>query len=823
MRRLSFIYAFLLILMGSMQAKAETLTANFNSGLPEGWSTVGSITNNSDRARSGNGLWTSAKSTTANYVITEAVQGTFEFYARAYNKNYASTVVVYEYTGSGLGSQLYTTGSMYTSSTPAWNKYSFEIPNGTQLAIALNYAAIDDVTYTQYEAPTGAALDVIVDGTKVDYNYNIDFGVTTAGATKTFTMKNPGGEDFDVTLAADGGFTLDKATATIAAKGEEVVTVTMPASSADGTITITPSEESGLEQFLLHVSGQIVPVMEVYAGETAVAAGYNDKFGNVTANTTHTYTVKNTGTAALSVAIASDNEMFTVSPASLEVAAGEEGTFDVTFNYAADKIGVNIANIKLTPADTYNTALSFTATASIADPDMWTEYFEGESLPEGWEIEGDNSKGYWTFDGDKAVAKHAINYAHEDVYLITPALEVQAGQELTFSYKRNFAKLTIQMQKDGGDWENLYADEGFKTDAIAQIYTISGLEASVYKFRFLNDDITLDDFEGFKLGQFSHDMVITSFDIPANGATEEEYVATVTLQEKAGVDEPMWAELYIDGNKVATANKEVKANTEETLTLSYIPTEGVSYKKAYIMVYNTNKDFTKKTEEKTVTITKVNVLNLDESTVNTITAGDYDRVKIKYTVREGWNTIALPFMVTDLTAFGESVKAWEFSGYTDGNLKFSKVSSGKLSSATPYILYVENPVSGEVVFKGVTINSFATDEADCYVKKDDATFQGTYSNMVAGEMEGKYGVTPEGKIQVGGANATMKAFRAYFELPADATGAKLVFDEDGVATSIDAAELQNELDGDIYDLSGRKVSRAQKGIYIKNGIKFVVK
>ena len=663
-----------------------------------------------------------------------------------------------------------------------------------------------------------------MDGTKVEYNYNIDFGVTTDGATKTFTMKNPGGEDFDVTLAADGGFTLDKTTATIAAKSEEVVTVTMPATSADGTITITPSEESGLEQFLLHASGKIVPVMEVYAGETAVAAGYNDKFGNVTANTTHTYTVKNTGTAALSVAIASDNEMFTVSPASLEVAAGEEGTFDVTFNYAADKIGANIANIKLTPADTHNTALSFTATASIADPDMWTEYFEGEGLPEGWEIEGDNSNGHWSFaDGQANAHWFANGYNKATVYLVTPALAVEAGQELTFNYKRSGAGMQIEIQKDGNDWELLEKVGSYDTDTDWQTYTISGLEASVYKFRFLNDDYSLDNFEGFKLGQFSHDMVITSFDIPANGATEEEYVATVTLQEKAGVDEPMWAELYIDGNKVATANKEVKANTEETLTLSYIPTEGVSYKKAYIMVYNANKDFTKKTEEKTVTITKVNVLNLDESTVNTITAGTYDRVKIKYTVREGWNTIALPFMVSDLKAFGESVKAWSFTGYTDGNLQFSKVSDSKLASATPYILYVENPVSGEVVFKDVTIYSFATDEADCYTKAGDATFQGTYSNMTAGELEGKYGVTPEGKIQVGGASATMKAFRAYFELPADATGAKLVFDEDGVATSIDAAELQNELDGDIYDLSGRKVSRAQKGIYIKNGIKFVVK
>ena len=41
---------------GISPAWAETLTANFNSGLPEGWSIVGDLIRNSDRARSGSGL-----------------------------------------------------------------------------------------------------------------------------------------------------------------------------------------------------------------------------------------------------------------------------------------------------------------------------------------------------------------------------------------------------------------------------------------------------------------------------------------------------------------------------------------------------------------------------------------------------------------------------------------------------------------------------------------------------------------------------------------------------------------------------------------------
>ena len=821
MRKISLIFTFALIFLGVAQIKAETLTADFNSGLPEGWSTVGSININSDRARSGQGVWTSAKSTNANYIVTSALTGEISFYWRSYgtSSSYPNGVIyIYKYDGTALGDQIAAT-SGYKNST--WKSETISL-NGYegQIAIALYSACIDDVTYTQYEAPTGAALDVYVDGTKVAYNGALDFGVTTAGATKQFTMKNPGGADLAVTLAADGGYTLDMTSATIAAKGEQVVTVTMPEATAEGTITITPAEESGLEQFLLHASGQIVPVMELYLGETAMTNGYADKFGKVTENTTHTYTVKNTGTATLNVAIASDNTEFTIEPAALEVAAGVEATFNVTFNYNAENVGARNANITLTPADTYNTALTFTASANVADPNVWSEDFEANVIPEGWES---TNESYWTVSDGVAHGKYAPGSTK--YYLITPALEVKAGEELTFNYKRSYAKMVIEMQMNGdGNWTTLDAGGSYTTDSDWQTYTISGLETGTYQFRFANDDYDLDNFEGFKLATLAHNVAITSFDIPTSGATEEAYTATVTVQEKAGVEEPMWADLYIDGNKVATANKLVAANSEETLELSFIPTEGVSYKKAYIEVYNTNKDFTKKTDEVTVSITKVNVLTLSETTVNEITAGTYDRVKINYTVRQGWNTIALPFMVNDLSVFGENVKAWTFSGY-DGNLKFSRVTTGSLASATPYILYVETPTTeSQLVFSNITIYSSTATEADCYTKQGDATFQGTYSNMVAGEMEGKYGVTPEGEIRVGSANATMKAFRAYFILPEGSKGAKLVIE--GVnddATAIDAVELFGNQDGDIYDLSGRKVSHAQKGIYIQNGKKVVIK
>ena len=827
--------------------KAETLTETFDNvtvtdrtTLSNGWLMVYNGTSNyygfggsydyqiksgNYDGNVGNSLYCKYSDEKEFVVIPTKLTGTFTYYAkRADSTN--GTITFYEATKSGDSFTVTSTQLSSTSTSSSWgSQKSFELGEGGKyVAICLKQSRIDQIEATIYEEPTveGAALAVYDGSTEITSGGSVEFGVTTAGATKELTLLNPGNADIDISISIDGGFTINAESMTIKAGEQETLVVTMPnATNANGFISIT--SESLSETFVIVISGQIVPVMKLYLGETAMTDGYADKFGKVTENTTHTYTVKNTGTAALNVAIASDNTEFTVEPATLEVAAGAEATFNVTFNYNAENVGARNANITLTPADTYNTALTFTATANVADPNVWSEDFEANVIPEGWESTNET---YWSVSDGVAHAtygSYSTGYKH---FLTTPALEVNDGDVLEFQAKSNGYSVSVKitMSKDGGDFTTCKNISLTNNMTDFETYTIEGLEAGTYQFRFANDDYDLDNFEGFKLATLAHNVAITSFNIPTSGATEEAYTATVTVQEKAGVEEPMWADLYIDGNKVATANKLVAANSEETLELSFIPTEGVSYKQAYIEVYNTNKDFTKKTDEVTVNITKVNVLTLSETTVNEITPGTYDRVKINYTVRQGWNTIALPFMVNDLSVFGENVKAWTFSGY-DGNLKFSRVTTGSLNTATPYILYVETPTTeSKLVFNDITIYSANAAEADCNTKQGDATFQGTYSNMVAGEMEGKYGVTPDGEIRVGSANATMKAFRAYFILPEGSEGAKLVIE--GVndeATAIDAAEVFGYQDGDVYDLSGRKVNHAQKGIYIQNGKKVVIK
>ena len=320
---------------GVSSVSAETLTADFNSGLPAGWSIVGDLTRNSDRARSGSGVWTSSKSTTDNYVITEEVEGTFEFYARAYNKSYASTVVVYEYTGSGLGSQLYTTGSMYTSSTPSWSKYSFKVESGCQLAIVLNYAAIDDVTYTQKEVADGPAL-IVKDGSKVTSPYAFDFGLATAGTSKTFTLSNPGTKAVEGLAVSTNDFNATLSATTIAAGGEATLTITMPETTASNTFTLS-STTTGIEPFVFNVSGTVKDpnkMFEDFSGN-ALPDGWDAQGNSYTWNFTNGYAGYGGYSATYSGSLTTKKLSFT---------AGEKFFFDAKINatYSASSASITV-------------------------------------------------------------------------------------------------------------------------------------------------------------------------------------------------------------------------------------------------------------------------------------------------------------------------------------------------------------------------------------------------------------------------------------------------------------------------------------------------
>lgn len=106
-----------------------------------------------------------------------------------------------------------------------------------------------------------------------------------------------------------------------------------------------------------------------------------------------------------------------------------------------------------------------------------------------------------------------------------------------------------------------------------------------------------------------------------------------------------------------------------------------------------------------------------------------------------------------------------------------------------------------------------------------APFKGVYAPQSA---EGLYGINANGDLQIGGTDAKIKAFHAYYELAeGQAAPAKISFE--GEATGINSVAATTVANGAVYDLSGRRVAEKLagaslvKGIYVVNGKKVVVK
>lgn len=174
--------------------------------------------------------------------------------------------------------------------------------------------------------------------------------------------------------------------------------------------------------------------------------------------------------------------------------------------------------------------------------------------------------------------------------------------------------------------------------------------------------------------------------------------------------------------------------------------------------------------------------------------------------------------------FGSEWKAYALSSYSENTLTFAPIaSSGYVNANTPLLVYAPNATGTQtdLALSGVAVTY--SDSPKTTV--GDATFQGTYAPM---SMEGKYGVTSSGKVMQGSPTSNIKGYRAYFtgiSAPNGGDGARptIVIEDDGTTTDLGFVKMVDEDAKDVYTLSGQRVQKAGKGLYIVNGRKVVVK
>ena len=192
-----------------------------------------------------------------------------------------------------------------------------------------------------------------------------------------------------------------------------------------------------------------------------------------------------------------------------------------------------------------------------------------------------------------------------------------------------------------------------------------------------------------------------------------------------------------------------------------------------------------------------------------------------------WNSLVLPFDMTlaeAQTVFGNDIT---IANYTGTNEVSPGVYQLQFSTENPSITANE-PVLiwGATSVDGSTISGREIKTETPSLTPNDATysFVGSYdaSTQLA---SGDYFIGSDNKLySVGYDLPSMKGTRAFFR-PVSAGVKAMSFEIDGDETGIVLVDSEGTqvINGEIYNLAGQRVNKAQKGIYIVNGNKILVK
>ena len=557
---------------------------------------------------------------------------------------------------------------------------------------------------------------------------------------------------------------------------------------------------------------QEAPALGVTLAGTNITTGYEDNFGlKVKEAISHTYTIKNTGTGTLTGTITSSVPgHFTVSESEFSLAKDETLDFDLSLVFD-ENYGEKASVITIHPTNEGLADIVINASATTKDPNIWEEDFEN-GIPSTWINESSAwSATLWNHEGQAGPSSNST------ATLTTPRLLATEGQVLKFDVidaESATYFLKAEYSTDRTNW------------TLIENYTTSGTKEFTapadgnYYLRFTGYYTYVDNFYGFKENNPEHDAYITAKSIPATGTQYAEYTATATVKELTGKEEELTAKFYIGETQYGeTVVETVTAKGTKTFTVTFTPDAAISGDAKFVITGAEGTDINLTSEAVAVTIAAAPVF--DETVAPELAEGTLPSVVVKYTAKSGWNTICMPFALTNdilSSIFGEGWKAYEFKSYTDGVLGFDKATS--FAAGYPYIIYVAEAAAHEdgIVLNNVNVTK-TTAQYDSY---SDAYFRGTYAPIAAPGMEGKWGVTSEARIAEGTDEASIKGFRAYFELPDGVSGARLSFYDDatGITTIIGADELN---DDKVYNLGGQRVQNPKKGLYIINGKKVVIK
>ncbi len=228
------------------------------------------------------------------------------------------------------------------------------------------------------------------------------------------------------------------------------------------------------------------------------------------------------------------------------------------------------------------------------------------------------------------------------------------------------------------------------------------------------------------------------------------------------------------------------------------------------------------------------VYNFSESnTATTLAAQANVPVALKRTFAKGeWNTLCLPFALNSVqltSMFGSDVQVRTLSAVEGNTLTFKEAT--ELAAEQPCLIKL-GAIADDNTYTATGVSIVAhTDGANkCAPTADATSMVGVYQLTDATkEATGTALFLGDGnKFYQAKAGSQMKGFRAYFDMPKGGDMNKVQAVIDGETTGIDA--LNGDVvkqNGRVYNLNGQCVGTSleqlQRGVYIQNGKKVVVK
>ena len=541
-------------------------------------------------------------------LVTPVVSGEVSLYVKASGSastSYPAFVEFYELNDAGTAHssliRRFEAADFAESDVEGWGKVTINVADAKKVGIRAQYVYLDNfsaatasitaekkLTVTGIKSPTGSIpvyYNQKEDGT-VDVNMivklknagDVDFAVGDENYTLTFVKKEYYGstetpfEDakFDIPVAIAAGeeaefeavFTVPSTIGTsyFYGKVREDISGTVSSAMLQSKVNEYASE------FLFDKAGTTY-----YTSSKPTTTPID--FGMVTAKADVEYEIYNRGSAPLVINSFTLGEPFEHNAPSQEFTLNGGEKQVVLISLPTDNPGVFSDELTIEYTDFGKEKKTYTLPVSgtVIDPNKNLITFDNGTngqFPAG-SIHSDQV--YISSETVGEETNYFLQSTSTTTKFVTPLLTAEAGESFSFNswYKSysSTAEVLVYTSTDRVSWTQVLDVKASSLGSSAKSFVATIEEAGDYYLAFeLKGNALLDNIYGLTLApEPEHDWYLISSDIPAKGKQNNDYTATVKVQNiSADADEVETATLYMDGEAVAVVEGTALAGNDKT-------------------------------------------------------------------------------------------------------------------------------------------------------------------------------------------------------------------------------------------------------------------